>query len=206
MKTTILTLIAAVTLTTTGIANAEVKPVTNNNNTTVLTEVTRINQIEARGNVEVYITNGAKDEVKVFDNYYAQNALVQGNNGTLRISSYTKDKLVVLVTVTDLRSVSAYDNAAIKSKGTLSALELDVKLNNTATAQLKLDAITANVTANDRAKADLSGSVEDYSLTYAQSSTVNRTELTAQNRAERLIAQPAQVAKTVIANDDLVAL
>lgn len=204
MKTTILTLIALVTLTTTSLTYANAK--TNDNTAVVLTDVTNINKIEARGNVEVYITNGAKDEVKVFDNYYAQNALVQGTNGVLRISSYTKDKLVVLVTVSDLRAVTAYDNASVKSYGRLSALELDVKLNDSATAQLNLDATTANVTANDRAKADLSGNVEAYQLTYSQSSTVNRAELVATNRNETVIIQPAKLAKTSSMLDELASL
>jgi hypothetical protein len=204
MKTTILTLITLVTLSTSSLTFANTK--TTDDTAVVLTDVTRINKIEARGNVEVYITNGIKDEVKVFDNYYAQNALVQSNNGTLRISSYKKDKLVVLVTVTDLRAITASDNATIKSYKSLSALELDVKLNDNATAQLKLDANTANVTANDRAKADLSGTIENYNLTYSQSSTVNRTELVAANRTETLIAQPTRIAKTSSILDEIASL
>jgi hypothetical protein len=192
MKTTLITLIALVTFTTTTLTYANAK--TNDNTAVVLTDVSNINKIEAHGNVEVYITNGAKDEVKVFDQYYSQNALVQGNNGTLRISSYNTDKLVVLVTVTDLRAVTAYDNASIKSYGTLSALELDVKLNDNAAAQLKIDANNANITASGRSKANLSGTIENYNLTYSHASTVNRTELVAANRTETMIAQPTHIA------------
>src|ERR1700743_1778652 len=119
MKTKNLTLIAlfAVIFGTATVAKATT--IAGSNDITVLTNVNNINKIEASGNVEVYITNGDKDQVKVYNNYYAQNALVQDKDGVLRISSYNTDKLVVLVTVSDLRSITASDNAAVKSYGTL---------------------------------------------------------------------------------------
>jgi hypothetical protein len=186
MKTRIITLITmvAVVLSTTNFTYAAAKA--NTDAVTVLSEINNINKIEASGNVEVYITNGDKDQVKVYDNYYAQSALVQDKDGVLRISSYNTDKLVVLVTVTDLRAVTAYDNAVIKSYKTFSAISLDVNLNNNASAQLKLDAFATNITVNDHAKADLTGSVNDYQLNYSQSSTVNRVGLVAVNRTEIL--------------------
>src|ERR1700712_4343976 len=102
MKRIILTLttIVAIILTTVTFTNAAI-----NNPVTVLNNVGNINKIEVRGNVEVYVSNGDKDQVTVNNNYYAQSALVQDENGVLRISSYTTDKLVVFVSATDLRSI-----------------------------------------------------------------------------------------------------
>ncbi|MGF7081690.1 GIN domain-containing protein, partial [Mucilaginibacter sp. UYCu711] len=117
--------------------------------------------------------------------YYEQNALVQGKDGVLRISSYAKDKLVVLVTVTDLRAITAYDNAVVKSYGKLSAIELNVVLNNNASAQLNLNVFAANFTVNNRSTANLSGTVNDYSVKYSQSSTINKTDLVAANVTEK---------------------
>jgi hypothetical protein len=187
MKTGIVTLItiAAIALSTTVSKAATINTTNNNNNAMVNVAVNNISKIEASGNVEVYITNGDKDEVKVFDKYYSKNALVQNRDGVLRISSYSKDKLVVLVTVTDLRTITAYDNAVIKSKGKLSAIDLNVTLNNNASAQLNLDAYAANFTINNRATANLSGNVNDYTVSYSQSSTINKTELVAANVSER---------------------
>jgi hypothetical protein len=187
MKTGIVTLItiAAIALSTTVSKAATINTNNNNNNAMVNVAVNNISKIEASGNVEVYIKNGDKDEVKVFDKYYSKNALVQNKDGVLRISSYSKDKLVVLVTVTDLRTITAYDNAVIKSKGKLSAIDLNVTLNNNASAQLNLDAYAANFTVNNRATANLSGNVNDYTVSYSQSSTINKTELVAANISER---------------------
>lgn len=186
MKTRIVTLITLATIAlSVSVANATTLNNNNNTSTAVTVAVNNISKIEASGNVEVYITNGDKDEVKVYDKYYEQNALVQGKDGVLRISSYAKDKLVVLVTVTDLRAITAYDNAVVKSQGKLSAIELNVNLNNNASAQLNLDVFAANFTVNNRSTANLSGNINDYNVNYSQSSTINKTGLIAANVTEK---------------------
>jgi hypothetical protein len=160
---------------------------------TTLTNIGNINKIEVHGNVEVIISNGAKDEVTVNNNYYAENAMVQSEDGVLRIASYKAEKLVVYVTATDLRSISAYDNASVKSDGRLSVISLDVNLYNSAYAGLNLDNYAANITVNDIAKADLSGSSIEYNLTYSYSSTVNRTGLVSMNTNEtKTLPQPVR--------------
>ncbi len=190
MKTRIITLITLVTvLSATTLTYAATK--TNDDQITVVATETNINKIEASGNVEVYITNGDKDQVKVYDDYFAQNALVQDKDGVLRISSYAADKLVVLVTVADLRSITATDNASVRSYGIFSAIVLDVKLDKNASAQLKLDVFAANVTVTDGAKADLSGSVNDYDLNYSHSAKINSTELVAVNSTKNNITKKA---------------
>ncbi len=197
MKTKILTLIAlaGLTLTTTSATFANTKT---NNEITVLKGVERITGIEANGNVEVHITSGNKDAVKVYDSYYNQNALVQNENGVLRISSYNTDKLVIEVTVTDLRSIKASDNAMIKSFGRLSVLDLTVELNNNAGAQLNIDALAARFNIKDRSRADISGNIEDYELNYSRSSTVNRTYLAAAHRTETISTPMPQVTPAII--------
>lgn len=186
MKTRIVTLITLLTI----ILGISVSSAATRNNSyvvqaPVVVAVNNINKIEASGNVEVYVTSGDKDQVKVYDKYYAKNALVQGKDGVLRIASYTADKLVVLVTVTDLHAITANDNAIVKSYRRLSLIDLNLVLNNSASAQLNFNALSANVTLNHRATADLSGSVIDYELAYSQSSTLNKTNLAVVNVTER---------------------
>ena len=192
MKATILTLIAAVLLTATTTTYATAAA-TKTNQVITLTGITGISKIEAHGNVEVFITNGSKDGVKVYDeNYYANGALVQQENGTLRIANYDKSKkLIVEVTVTDLRNVVAYDNAVIKSDK-LALVDLSVDLYNNAYAGLQLSNYAASINVNDQAKADLSGDVAEYNLTYSYAATVNRSELTAMNTTENRVAAPVR--------------
>jgi hypothetical protein len=153
-----------------------------------ITDAGHINKIEASGNVEVYITNGKQDGVKIYNDYYGNNSLIKNEDGVLRISSYKKDALIVIVTVTDLRAITANDNAIIKSyKGKLSALSLAIQLNNNAIASLDLDAVAANISVNDKARAYLSGMIENYHLDYCASATVNRDQLDAYTSTTREI-------------------
>ena len=178
---------------------------TNNNVITVLSNIGNINKIEARGNVEVLISTGEKDEAVVSNNYYAENAFIQNVNGVLRISSYKGEKLVVYVTVNDLRSITAYDNAVVKSEGRLSAIALDVNLYDSAYAGLNLDNYATTINVSNQAKADLSGNVVDYDVTYGNSSTINRTNLVAVNATENKIA-PVFVQKVSASADELIGL
>jgi hypothetical protein len=168
-------------------------------NSTILKDVSKINKIEIHGNVELYVSDGSADQVKVYNKYYKENALVQSQDGVLRISSYADQKLVVWVTANDLRAITAYDNAEVKSFGNLSKINLDVTLNNMASAKLNLDAYKANITVNDRAKADLTGNVTDYNLVQEQSASVNHTNLAAENVSSKINPIAVQP-KTELAN------
>jgi hypothetical protein len=192
MKKSILTLIA-ITLVVLGSANFTYAAA-KNNAITVLSTISTFNKIEVRGNVELIVATGDKNKVEVNNSYYAENALLQSENGVLRISSYKAEKLVVYVTANDLQSITAYDNASVKSDGKLSLIALDVTLNGTAYANLNMDNYAANITVNDQAKADLTGNITEYSLNYSHSSTVNRTMLIAENTTET-VTNPYPAAK-----------
>ncbi|MCD8739398.1 DUF2807 domain-containing protein [Mucilaginibacter roseus] len=201
MKTTIIT-IATICSLAFGSVNAATADKFNDNAATVLSDVKNINKIEVRGNVELYVSNSVNDRVKVYNRYYTESALVQNNNGVLRISSYSAKKLVVWVSANDLRSITAYDNATVKSFGTLSAINLNVTLNNKATAQLDIDSYSADVKVNDNAKADLTGSVTDYAINYGGSTSVNYGKLVAMGKGQ--VVKNAE--KYTIAKNELAAL
>src|ERR1700744_3857577 len=125
MKTRILTLIVLLTVMF-GITKSANAATINNTTVTVLSDITAINKIEIHGNVELFISDGTTDQVKVYNKYYSENALVQNTNGVLRITSYQPEKLIVWVTANDLRSVSAYDNSEVRSFGDLSKIEFNM--------------------------------------------------------------------------------
>ncbi|WP_184550439.1 GIN domain-containing protein [Mucilaginibacter sp. FT3.2] len=186
MKTNFIAIFTVI-VTVLGIANSTYAAVDNNNaKAIVLTDISNINKIEVFGNVQVYVSTGTADQVKVYNKYYAESALVQSQKGVLRISSYKTEKLVVWVTAKQLSAITAYDNAEVKSFGNLSAIELNVKLYNNASADLKLDTYSASVTMNDHAKANLSGNVTEYSLVHNMASSVNRTYLVADTTTEKV--------------------
>ena len=195
MKTTIFTIIAAsiATLSTSAFAS------------TTLNTIGSFNAIEVHGNVELVVANGEKNNVELNNNYYAENAMVQTSNGTLRIASYSAEKLVVYVTANDLRSIEAFDNASVKSEGKLSAIQMEVSLHGNAYAALNLDNFAANVTVDDAAKADISGNVTEYAFNHSLTSVVNQKALVADNRAEKVII-PVVIAKAQTNNDDLLVI
>jgi hypothetical protein len=64
------------------------------NNASLLKETAAINKIEVRGNVELNLSDARSDQIKVYNKYYSESALVQSKNGVLRIASYTNEKLL----------------------------------------------------------------------------------------------------------------
>ena len=178
MNKSILTLAIALT-SVLGISSAAFAANKGNDEVTVLNNISRINKIEVHGNVELYVSDGMTDNVTVYNKYYSENAVVQNQNGLLKISSYKAQKLVVWVTVSNLYNLSVYDNAVAKSFGKLSALELNVNLYNHATAQLNMDAYAVNLKLNDHAKADFTGTIAEAEFVYDYSSTLNTANLSA---------------------------
>ena len=191
MKTKI-TAIITMFIVVLGIANLTYAAPVNNATVTVLTGISAINKIEVHGNVELFISDGSTDEVKVYNKYYSESALVQSTNGVLRITSYNTEKLVVWVTANDLRSITAYDNSEVRSFGDLSKIEFNVDLHNNASAKLSLDAYSANVTVNDHAKADLSGNANEFTLSHNVASSVNNFNFSAIHYTENKINFPAE--------------
>jgi hypothetical protein len=189
MKTAFLTIFTALVLVS-GIANSTYAATAKNDKDTytVLTDISAINKIEVHGNVELYVSDASSDQVKVYNKYYSESALVQSKNGVLRISSYKAEKLVVWVSANDLRSISAYDNAVVKSFGNISKIEFDVDLHDNASARLNLDAYSANVTVKDNAKADLNGSATELNLNRDFESNVKSKNFTAVHYSENKIA------------------
>ena len=174
---------------------------TSNADYTLLKEIKAINKIEVRGNVELFISDSPVEQVKVYNKYYSENALVQYNNGTLRITSYKAEKLIVWVSTDDLRAVTAYDNAEVRSFGKLSKIEFNVELHNNASASLNLDAYSANVKLNDHAKAELSGTATEFGLTANANTTVVKNDFQAEHINDNKI-NTVNAAK----NDDLTIL
>ena len=166
---------------------------------TVLVNVSKISKIEVYGNVELYVSDSEADQVKVYNQYYAENAVVKSMNGVLRISSYNDQKLVVWVKAADLRAISAYDNAEVRSFGKLSQIELTVTLRDDSYAKLNMGGYSISLNANERAKADLSGNVSECTIKYNRSATVNSADIAAEHIIKTVYSESVK-------NEELVGL
>ncbi|RZK56910.1 MAG: hypothetical protein EOO91_11180 [Pedobacter sp.] len=203
MKTSIKTLFAAaltlVVLSSSAFASTDVK----NNNVTVLTQVKNISKIEVKGNVEVILVQSPVESVKVYDSYYSKNALVQQQDGVLRISSFQNETLSVVVYVRELSSIEAGDNAQVKTYGKINFLSLAVKLSGNATADINASTISLYTSVKDNASLKLAGSTTDHYAVLSAQAKLNMgsfmAETSSVNSTATIIAK-AKPAKQTLEN------
>ncbi|MEO5910478.1 MAG: DUF2807 domain-containing protein [Pelobium sp.] len=151
-----------------------------------LKESAPIDKIYAKGNVEVFISQGEEQSIKVYDNYYGKNALTQIENGTLRISSFESKKLSVWITIKNLKSIEAYDHALVYGVNKLNLLDLNVTLENQAVANLNLSAYQLTTNISDSSKLILKGDTEFHQINAHQDSNIDISKFTASNENVQL--------------------
>jgi len=178
MKTSIKNLIRA-TFTFALLTGATAFATTDHQPLTILNDVKKVNTITVSGNVELILVQSADENVNVYDSYYSKNALVQQKNGELRISSYEKKPLTVVVYVSNLTELNASDNAVVKTSGKFNVLALDVNLKDQAKATLNLQAVSVDADVKGKADLTLSGYTAEYYGKINQQSTVNMNAFTA---------------------------
>jgi len=188
MKTKILPLMLLFAVMT-GLAKTTDAAVAANSNNTVLNDIKAINKIEVRGNVQLFISDMLPEQVTVYNKYYAQNALVQSKNGVLRISSYNTVKLVVWVSSQNLQSVSAYDNAEIRSFGDVAKIQFNIDLHDNAIAKLKFDAHSVRATLRDNATAEFSGRIDEFGMNRNTNSVVINNGLSVGRNTENKLIE-----------------
>ena len=171
--TTVLTGIVAIILLT---ITTQKSVAAESNQVTRLTEIKNISKVTATGNVEVFLSQGATEGVTVYNKYYSENALVQLEDGELRITSYGTEKLQVWVQVDRLSSIEANGTAKIRSLNKISALDLSVTLNDSSTAVLNTETITSDAQVNGSSSLSLRGSAEDHALTISGTAKVDVTD------------------------------
>lgn len=174
---------------------------------TVLSTVKNFNKLNVSGNVEVILVQSANPSVQVYDNYYAKNALVQEKDGELRISSFDKETLTVVVYASQLNEITASDKAVVKTNGKFSALNLEVNLKDQAKATLNTNTIDLFAKVNDKASLNLSGSTTDYNAVIGSLASLSSEKFTAENSSiqskNTAVAQKQSVTGTLPTEDIL---
>jgi len=148
---------------------------------TVLAEVKKVNKINVSGNVELILVQSTNESVKVYDDYYAKNALVQQKNGELRISSFNKEILTIVVYVNSLTEITATDHASVRTSGKFNTLALDVNLKDNATASLDINTLNLFTNVADSANLTLTGSTESYSSLMGSLAQVNMSKFSSES-------------------------
>ncbi|MFN0256177.1 GIN domain-containing protein [Pedobacter ureilyticus] len=148
---------------------------------TVVGEVKKFNKLNVAGNVEVILVQSQNQSVKVYDNYYAKNALVQEKNGELRISSFDKETLTVVVYANQLNEITVSDKAVVKTSGKFSALSLEVNLKDQSKAILNTNTVDLFANVNGQSQLTLSGTTSEYNALINSVASINMDKFTAEN-------------------------
>ena len=210
MKNSIKNLAAALTLT--GVlftGSAFANKTTDNPQVTVLAEVKKVNKINVAGNVELILVQSADESVKVYDNYFSKNALVQQKDGELRISSFEKETLTVVVYAAQINEITASNDASVKTFGKFNGLDLSVNLKDNASAQLNTNTISLTTNINGNANLTLSGTTETLNAVLGSVAKVNMDNFAAQStsiKSKNVMVAKTLQQPTLLTSADFVAL
>lgn len=160
------------------------------NGQTTLKDIKKVNTIHVAGNVSLILVQSFDESVKVYNDYYANNALVQQNDNDLRISSFEKAPLTVVIYVYNLSEISASGNATVKTYGNFNLLSLVVNLKDSATANLKTNTIDLYSNLSGQSSLTLSGSTTSYGSVMDSFSTVNMEQFAAESSNIKSKASP----------------
>jgi len=159
----------------------------NNKTLTTINQSQQISKMVVKGNVEVFIMQGNSNSVKVYDNYYSENAYIQNDDATLRITSYGDKTLSVWVTVADLSEIEASDYAQVYTNNTINALDLKLTLNNHAVAKMAINSYKLTTKIAGNANLELTGKTELQQTNVLNNANVDLRKFTA-NKQDLIIS------------------
>ncbi len=168
----------------------------NNASYTALTNVKNISKIVVSGNVKLILVQDAKESVEVYDQYYGKNAMVQQQGAELRISSFDKNTLMVIAHVNNLATIEASNTATVSTAGSFNLLNLNVVLNDRASADIAANTVNLSTEIKDAATLKLSGSTEEHRAVIGSESKIKMGDFTATESTIQVAAKPAVLANS----------
>jgi hypothetical protein len=117
----------------------------------------KINELEVRGNVQVYLSIGNEENIAMDENQSMKGIKILKENQVLKISSNSPKIQVVWLRLTNLNKISVFDHSAVNSFGKISVLDINVNLYNQAMANLDMNTFNADFVIKDQARAELKG-------------------------------------------------
>jgi len=204
MRTSIKNLFAAaLVMVTISSATLVANATENNANYTAITQVKNIGKIVVSGNVKLILVQDAKESVEVYDQYYTKNALVQQQGGELRISSFEKNTLTVIAHVNNLTAIEASNTATVNTVGNFNLINLNVVLNDKASADITANIVNLSTTVKDTASLKLTGFSEIHSALIGSGSEIKMGDFTAQQSTIKVTDKPILVNNNKSRYDDL---
>ena len=131
----------------------------------VVTELTApsvegFNKIWVSGNVKIVLTQGDKQSVVGTSNYDSTKTSVLSKGQTLYINSMESGQVTLNITVKDLQRVEAYGQSVVVTSNNFDVKNLQLFLNQSATAKIKTTAGSLYTVVKDNAVLKLNGTAD----------------------------------------------
>jgi len=183
-QTLFATALAAVILGTSALATfAHTGPKTETSKATL--SVVTFNKVIVSGNVKVILVQGAKEAIKVADNFDASKTTIKRNGYKLIIHSTEIEPVTITVSVKDLQRIDVSGISSVETKGKfdLKYLQIFMSYSSSAIINAKTGSLYTNI--SDAAELKLSGSTDDHTFIANQNAKADLDRFVC-NRAERL--------------------
>ncbi|RZK65286.1 MAG: hypothetical protein EOO85_28540, partial [Pedobacter sp.] len=146
--------LSAVVLTSSAMTSFAAEPV---KTVTTSPSVAGFNKIWVSGNVKIVLTQGDKEVVSGTDNYDSAKTSVLSKGQTLYINSSESSMVTLNITVKDLQRVEAYGQSVVVTSNNFNVKNLQLFLNQSATAKIKTTAESLYTIIKDDAVLKLNG-------------------------------------------------
>jgi hypothetical protein len=149
--------LTAVVLTSSAMTTFAAEPVVKETKTS---STASFNKIWVSGNVKIVLTQGDKQGVVGTNNYDSKNTSVLSKGNTLYINSTESGQVTLNITVKDLERVEAYGQSVVVTSNNFDVKNLQLFLNQSATAKISTTAASLYTVVKDNAVLKLNGSAE----------------------------------------------
>lgn len=140
--------------------------------TSATSSLKNINRIWVSGNVKIVLTQGEKESVIGAENYDVTKTSVSSNGKTLYINSMETSQVTLNITVKDLERIEAYGQSVVITNNNFDVKNLQLFLNQSATARIKTTATSLYTVVKDDAVLKLNGTAAESTMVASNSKNV----------------------------------
>ncbi len=146
---------------------------------TVFSPVQEIRKLVVSGNAKVILIQAGKVHFEVYGQNLRNAGEVHQEGTTLKISSFRKTPLAVVVFVNNLNEISASGKVSVQTRGKFKLLNLRVKLQGQAVAEINAGVLNLYTRVAERADLKLSGAAESHTIVMNSLGNLNMDQFVA---------------------------
>ena len=186
--------LTAVVLTSSAMTTFAAEPV---QTITTSPSVAGFNKIWVSGNVKIILTQGDKEVVSGTDGYDSSKTSVLSKGQTLYINSTESGMVTLNITVKDLQRVEAYGQSVVVTSNNFNVKNLQLFLNQSATAKIKTTAESLYTIVKDDAVLKLNGTAGQSTMVATNMKNVKMADF-ASLRSESYSSEAIMAAENTI--------